>query len=79
MLVNKRVKYFGAVRAFKTLDVAIPRRLAGLNKLQLNLLLFSPELHVVAGVLRGIIDAYAFGLTMEVNKVIQCSSDARSG
>ena len=73
------VKYFGAVRAVKTLDVAILRRLTGLNKLQLNLLLFSPELHVVARVLRAIIDAYAFRLTMEVNKVIQCSSDARSG
>ena len=73
------VKYFGAVRAVKTLDVAILRRLTGLNELQLSLLLFSPELHVVARVLRAIIDPYAFGLTMEVNKVIQCSSDARSG
>jgi hypothetical protein len=77
ILVNKCVKYFGAVRAVKTLDVAILRRPTGLNKLQLNLLLFSPELHVVARVFRAIIDAYAFGLTMEVNKVIQCSSHAR--
>ena len=67
--------YFDAVRADKTLDVAILRRLT----VQLNLFLFSPELHVVAGVLRAIIDAYAFGLTMEVNKVIECSSNARSG
>ena len=73
------VKYFGAVRVVKTLDVAILRRLTGLNKLQLNLLLFSPELHVVARVLRAIIDAYAFRLSMEVNKVIKCSSHARSG
>ena len=70
---------FGAVRAVKTLDVAILRRLTGLNKLQLNLLLFSPELHVVARVLRAIVDAYAFGLTMEVNKVIQCSCYSRCG
>ena len=62
------VKYLGLVRATKTLDVAILRRLTGLNKLQLNLLLFSPELHVVACVFRAIIDAYAFRLTMEVNK-----------
>ena len=74
-----RVKYFGAVRAVKTLDVAILRRLTGLNKLQLKFLLFSSDLHVVSGSLRANIGAYAFRLTMEVNKVIQCSSDARSG
>ena len=73
------VKYFGAVCAVKALDVANLRRLTGLNELQLNLLLFSPEMHVVASVFRAIIDPYAFGFTMEVNKVIQCSSDARSG
>ena len=34
---------------------------------------------MVASVLRANIKAYAFGLTMEVNKVIKCSSAARSG
>ena len=71
--------YLGAVHPVNTLDVAILRRFTGLNKLQLNLLLFSPELHVVARVLRAIIDAYAFGLTMEVNKVIQCSVTRGAG
>jgi len=73
------VKYFGAVRAVKTLEVAILGRLARLNKLQLDLVVFGLELHVVARVLRAIVDAYAFGLTMEVNKVVQCSGYSRSG
>ena len=45
------VKYFGAV---KTLDIAILCWLTRLNKLQLDLFVFGPELHVVARVLRAI-------------------------
>jgi hypothetical protein len=67
------VKYFGAVRAFKTLDVAILRWLAGLNELQHNLFVFCPTLHMMARVLKTIVDAHAFGLALEVDKVIQCS------
>ena len=61
---------YSAFRAVKTLDVAVLPRFAGLNKLQLNLVLFNLELHVVASILRTIIEGYEFGFTMKVNKVI---------
>ena len=65
------VEDFGAVGAVKTLDVAILRWLTRLNKLQLDLFVFGPRLHMVACVFRSIIYADAFGLSVEVNKVIQ--------
>ena len=66
-----RVEDFGAVGAVKTLDVAILCWLTRLNKLQLDLFVFGPKLHVVACVFRSIVYADAFGLSVEVNKVIQ--------
>ncbi len=74
-----RVEDLGAVGAVESLDVAILCRLTRLNKLQLDLFVFGPELHVVARVLRAIVDTYAFGLTMEVNNVVQCSCYSGSG
>jgi hypothetical protein len=73
------IEDLGAVRTVKTLDVATLCRLTRLNKLQLDLFVFGPELHVVARVLRAIVDAYAFGPTMEGNKVVQCSCYSGSG
>jgi hypothetical protein len=68
ILVEVRVMRYSAFRAVKTLDLAVLPRFVGLNKLQLNLVLFNPELHVVARILRTITDGFEF--TMEVNEDI---------
>jgi hypothetical protein len=66
-----RVEDLGAVGAVKALDLAILCRLTRLIILQLDLFVFGPKLHVVACVFRSIVYADAFGLSVEVNKVIQ--------
>jgi len=65
------IEDLGAVDSVKALDAAILRWLTRLNKLQLDLFVFGPKLHVVACVFRSIVYADAFWLSVEVNKVIQ--------
>jgi hypothetical protein len=61
MLTHKQVgvEDFGAVGAVKALDVDILCRLTRLNKLQLDLFVFGPKLHVVTCVFR--ISGYFWG------------------
>ena len=66
-----RVEDFGAVGAVESLDVAILRWLTRLNKLQLDLFVFGPKLHVVARILRPIIDSNTIWFAVEVNYFIQ--------